>query len=1613
MFTSFIKPVTNIFINHPGVAFATAFAAVAAPAFIKDENRGYFRSALITTPVIAAMGIAGPGLITSASRNTKGGLRFIREMPFFFGKNMAVSYKDIRNFVETGGLDLGVLNPALRNWVDDSAVDFFSQVDRGAPPIEHSMESAMSIFNRLMPDTGKRTLLTYSVEGARQRAMSPVQLAGAASSNIMGAMAESDLRGIVATHRDDPKFVQEFSRRLRWAERLKDTGPVPYPPNIIGQSTIGLEFSEGLGLLQAQRPEVAEAIQAAIKKGTIDSATIVAEQSTTGQIERLLGINVKGKQGELALPIFEPTTGTVRLGEDYQRLGVGRGIITKQSVLDVDVFAAKHLNYDWKVLEKDINRAAYFGGIDPLNEFKMATHKESQLSTLSPQAMLINSKKAIASELPIYEGGKLFGLPGQPASESLTSLEKVNFSNRILGGELGRPMTRIGSEGGTSKGVFEYGETELYTVGGLPSLSKQAPFHRAFSKELQLNPEEILETWKPRFTTSAVEKLGGVPEVRMAVAGISPQQKSLFGDLPALIADLPAYEPTAIKRIIADTGVSTEVATEAWKKISEKLTAREGYYSAARKLGGLGEGGIILDDRFARLNMEAKTTIRVDKLHINQEEFKTKSFGPNQVIGYSGLEPVTSNAPQSFIEGVSSTGDRFEITLRQRFPVESGAKIDVAGVKGLAILAENKDFGRIRELMNLYGETTGSGTSIPNFANAIAPLHYTQAKVGDPFRTLLEQAGEVVAQVSTSRNKMGDALAKAGFEPTIYKKVEEYKTALENYGISLHTDTETAHLHFIEDSELVRTADRATRIENITNTTSQFMKDVGALVRDGAFGTEGGLFSAFRRSKMSDLLDYMYKNVMIASAGFWDSTRRNVPQLTSATFDLFSEMFRGGHLEGIKDIMSRLEFQGSPEMTSAFAQQFAEQDFTKPIGNVIDITDATGGVGIRLNSMESRAGSIFDPTREDIQQNFSLKLKEPVYVRLGGADLEVTHVPVLGKLAYGGGTNPFEKPGEGLAYGATEYEKKLAEVVRSAHDPNRMSATLSDYFQETYNVLFGKQGFYRARGIDATQAVSGFIQTRSTYSNTLQNADPFQMFISEQMARRVRDNKIREALLNGEEILATAVRHPIQTAPYMKVRVAPEAGLGPNMIGMDERIRAMFGADDDKDILNLFFYRHGTQAEREGLASVNNLASEQWKSANLLEMLYGSTEDSRNIIYSGKESLRKMVLEGIEKSGNTAGRSEQVTQRMAGSTIGAYSNLLTRIQQNIEMHPTIGINAEERSLLGHLFWSIRQVPIAAQKGKMKLNPEDPLFVARQIGAGLNARNQQGADQVMEAMKEVSKSFKTDKTILTTQSAKIYSEMTGKSAVAGDAVSSFGDVLNAEKTRNLISKFVIDRNPAADQMASLITRNMEGFSSDALYAVNAMYHQSGNAAPYLRGMVKETRSGRYVSKVLGAINNSIKEVSKEGGKALKPLAIGFGLAAAASLITRRIKDPAPARAAFSRGTGDFRPENVTNVTDQIPGEPITGSMASVNPARRQLPARQGTQTTIVAPMRQRTDLEVSMKAQDRSDTTEIKRMVSQIGGNQGVSNVTVNYRNGWRNKMSKLRQREEIRNQLEE
>jgi hypothetical protein len=126
----------------------------------------------------------------------------------------------------------------------------------------------------------------------------------------------------------------------------------------------------------------------------------------------------------------------------------------------------------------------------------------------------------------------------------------------------------------------------------------------------------------------------------------------------------------------------------------------------------------------------------------------------------------------------------------------------------------------------------------------------------------------------------------------------------------------------------------------------------------------------------------------------------------------------------------------------------------------------------------------------------------------------------------------------------------------------------------------------------------------------------------------------------------------------------------------------------------------------------------------------------------------------------------------------------------------------------------------------------------------------------------------------------------------------------------------------------------------------------------------------------------------------------GLAAVGGLLTTAV-----------RSSNAHRPEEKIAVADHVPGEPIAGVRSSVNPKRRVLPPPPSVKTMVVAPMRQSTDLEVRAKAPDRNGQIEVAKMAERMASGNGYNNVTVNRVGGWKDSASKLRLREQIRDEL--
>jgi hypothetical protein len=80
--------------------------------------------------------------------------------------------------------------------------------------------------------------------------------------------------------------------------------------------------------------------------------------------------------------------------------------------------------------------------------------------------------------------------------------------------------------------------------------------------------------------------------------------------------------------------------------------------------------------------------------------------------------------------------------------------------------------------------------------------------------------------------------------------------------------------------------------------------------------------------------------------------------------------------------------------------------------------------------------------------------------------------------------------------------------------------------------------------------------------------------------------------------------------------------------------------------------------------------------------------------------------------------------------------------------------------------------------------------------------------------------------------------------------------------------------------------------------------------------------------------------------------------------------------------------------------------------RIVPTKPQTPTAVVAPMKKNLDMEVQAEAPSRDAAVETAKLVERVQGGRGITNVNVNHVGGWRDKMSKLRTRDAMQEEID-
>jgi hypothetical protein len=316
-------------------------AYAATPLFLKNENRGYFRTSLITTPILYAGFTAAPTIFNAGVGSVSNWRKFAfgtdqagrKAWNFSLNRGLEYNYPVFRNMMEQGILKgktmEGLLNQAAKLWYSGIKSPGMRGVNE---------EQLMEVFNRLAGDEKKLGLLNYAVEGARNKSLSLAESAKATASRVLQDRTSSELLDIVKSNISNERFTRELMSRMRRAEELRGATPGSADAFIASilqdevkavplDRTAALKFMErdagykptleALANLESKRPSE-----------YLNNTILMGYTNKAGEIESIAGLQFRGKSVDdiLNIGIVNPKTRLVNYGKNFNLVGIGRKI---------------------------------------------------------------------------------------------------------------------------------------------------------------------------------------------------------------------------------------------------------------------------------------------------------------------------------------------------------------------------------------------------------------------------------------------------------------------------------------------------------------------------------------------------------------------------------------------------------------------------------------------------------------------------------------------------------------------------------------------------------------------------------------------------------------------------------------------------------------------------------------------------------------------------------------------------------------------------------------------------------------------------------------------------------------------------------------------------------------------------------------------------------------------------------------------------------------------------------------------------------------------------------------------------------------------------------------
>jgi len=1631
--SSTVLSVANLIKRHHGVLAASAIV----PFFYDSEDRGYFRTAMITTPILFAGAEMLPKLFSTAKTEAESvfhATMSTAKNPIFNTAHNIVG-SDLSKLAEDGTVGIRTVEEAQAR---------YSMGLAKARPIEDINNLYSRATGLLKATDQNRRMMSQAVVSSAQDAMTPYDWIS--TPKVLEGLLDKDNRTNVSMSDDkmleiaeffkgrgDTRFPRRLQSNMDRIEGLVDQGAfVPagatfFPPDVVTNLQVG-SWSEAIEekLSNAGAGGVSNILKnrsnldklnlqvKLVSQGVIDGST--ADASYIDFVRTM-----KDVEQSIRIPIPD-ANGAVRIGP---YIGTARSVMDYDGkIYRIDEWVAKMVtegnDYTEKQLMGDINRAVFFTAHDPADTEAIYSQAGSRFGKnfAGENQVRLKSQAAVLTSLPRFKMGD-----EAVSFEKLDPLFQSDFERKLINSGT---VSMMGPESAWGNRVYQLRKMEDFAMGGVADVTKQDWNYRSLSKgvsyEFVQNKNGL--DLKPKVSTTAYEEFLGtkeVPEFNMRLAGISPQEKTLLGDFGMYKTweEAQAYKPLFIERAM-EMNISPAKAEKAFNDIEHFYRSKTkldkfgkpklGYGATIfEQIGSLGETDIIISDALAKTGrLKYTTTYEVDQMHFNPEDWVGKDVEDDFKFGTRQNKVVSPDSGGKILSTKAADESTYHIIM-EHYQGMDAAKHDTFGVKGEFHTGTYQgNFQTMLSAINDFRKTTRTGDVIDKYTvNGIADWTYAQNKM-DPMLLRMSIAEDTLHNISSRNKAVGEELISSATEQ------------LAKVGVD-YTDGQMIFQHEFIRKQFASREAKIANMEELNSVIDKIMADATASIRSKK-GLGYKVYQGWYNKTGSGITDdvqagksleaYMLRNGVNVNVRTWAHANINLPEHATVThdYDTFSNL--GDKRVMAAELRNRLQTvgEGDPEMSMLYGQYLQDNDYTKPMREsedvVVDLDKAFLG-SAKLSRPEGRHGTIFDPSDSRYKENFRVKYLDkegkPQFIPVPGTDAYMSISPEYNK----------EK---GVGYQTHDWQNQLHNIYNEEKAGNieardaliegikRKGGSTQGIIDAIHDdLLTGKNSAWRPRSYDPLGR-SGYITTRGG------TAEPFIVGISSEELKAL-PASIQQGIEKQGFGTALLGRQPYGDAVAVKV-IEDKHLKGTKFFSINEIVRMLIGADDDLDPANLHYYAAGSTGEAEALR-VMAPGGRQARRVENFRALMGSADESASVRNPVQKDLAERLAKKLALMSNL---EAAVANRSAAEATGTLSLASGRMLAHIERSPAFKNNEVVRDYLTDIAKRLRQAPIDARKTQTLFNKQMAMNIANEVKesfklgtSGAEGSIKQGAEMLRRAVLKEGILVPVDWNPVMGKRFNIPQPLPEEIAKGGGKVNAAARWLETPEGITASEDLMKGATRETENWVDITSGVLTGGKKVTREIYNKL---EASVPPTFRKAFMAMSSAADLGTIntkaaAGASMRSIASTVTElfRGDSGKVLGVGLAIAAGAGLLFNRPRNPKQlATAKMSRPSG-HRPEERIGTDGAIPGEPITGSMAPTNPPKSVRYVEKGVRTTMVAPMNRTSNVEATIVTDSARQGADYSRAAAMMSSNGDV-NATINYKVN--NKLGSLRNRERIR-----